>query len=257
MCCRAQQCCLSLSSFENALRRAQEDLSELEVELEAARAKVCVWCEKRWAFCFCLFFLLTCVLRCEVAFLKVMFRNASVQELADGYNAGADVVKEVVANLDSATPSGRGASEALVRVRKLFLRVAVKTHYPAHIVTCLGVRRKNGMQRGLRCHCRLQARRLGVEERALCLPREQRSRVPCQLGAASVEPASRLKRTRTVSLTSLSLLAEVSHHLFRKQKNHHRIVTPPGVCPCLPPGTKQPWEARCCPQVGLDLLKGG
>ena len=40
---------LSLSSLDIELRRAQEDLSELEVELKAARAKVCVWCEKKWA----------------------------------------------------------------------------------------------------------------------------------------------------------------------------------------------------------------
>ena len=58
------------------------------------------------------FFLLTCGLRYKVAFLKVMFRNASVQDLADGYSAGADVVQEVIANMNSAAPSGQGSSEA-------------------------------------------------------------------------------------------------------------------------------------------------
>ena len=65
------------------------------------------------------------------------------------------------------------------------------------------------------------------------------------VGAASVEPASRVKRVRNVGLIYFSLLAEVSHHLFRKQKtttgsSRHHV-------PRLPPGTKQPWEARCCP----------
>ena len=41
-----------------------------------------------------------------------MFRNASIQDLADGYSAGADVVQEVIANMNSAAPSGRGSCEA-------------------------------------------------------------------------------------------------------------------------------------------------
>ena len=41
---------LSVSSVEIALRRAQEDLCELEVEFQATCAKVYVWCEKNGPF---------------------------------------------------------------------------------------------------------------------------------------------------------------------------------------------------------------
>ena len=123
------------------------------------------------------FFLLTCGLRCEVAFLKVMFRNASVQELADGHNAGADVVKEV-ANLDSGPPSGRGASEALGESGNYFSASQSKLTRLLLVWECV---KRTGCSGA--CGA-VAASKLGVWEwrSALCACPRNSGAVPSQLG---------------------------------------------------------------------------
>ena len=86
---RARQCCLSPVWREHfGVLKLTCVCSKLNWRRRRPRCACGVKKKKEMGHLFALLQFLTCWSRYEVAFLKVMFRRASVHDLADGYNAG-------------------------------------------------------------------------------------------------------------------------------------------------------------------------
>ena len=169
---------------------------------------------------FASFFLLTCGLRHKVAFpeshVPQCLRPRAGGWVQRGRGRGA---------------GGRRQHELLGRVRKEFLRVTVKTHNPVKVVTCLGVRQKDGMQRPLPPPSSAS----GSGGPRSVLAGGATEPVAESVGPACVEPASSVKRARTAGLSSFSLLAKSFSPLCFGNKKP--TTGSPRHLVCAPPAT--------------------